>query len=92
MGNVYLTAQKENLKFIFGTEAYWVRDRAESDRTNAHIILLARNIDGVHAINDAISEANYTGFYAVPRLDMELLRMLPPQDVFCDYRMCCVLG
>lgn len=81
-GQCYLTAEKENLKFVFGTEAYWVRDRTESDRTNAHIVVLARNINGVYAINEALSEANCTGFYAVPRLDMEILRTLPPDDVF----------
>ena len=32
-------AQKYNLKFVFGAEAYWVKDRNEKDRTNSHIIM-----------------------------------------------------
>lgn len=35
-------AIKYGLKFIFGTEAYWVKDRHEKDRTNCHIVLLAK--------------------------------------------------
>lgn len=35
-----------DLKFIFGAEAYWVKDRHESDKTNSHIILLAKNEEG----------------------------------------------
>lgn len=35
-------AKKYNLKFVFGAEAYWVKDRAEKDKTNCHIIILAK--------------------------------------------------
>ena len=31
---VYELAKEYNLKFIFGTEAYWVKNRAEKDKTN----------------------------------------------------------
>ena len=41
------TAQKYGLKFIFGTECYWVKNRHEKDNTNAHIILLAKNENGM---------------------------------------------
>ena len=57
--------EKKKLKFVFGAEAYWVKDRLAEypkidkktgkeipnkfvkDRTNCHIILLAKNVDGV---------------------------------------------
>lgn len=39
-------ALKYGLKFIFGTEAYWVLDRHEKDKTNSHIVLLAKNENG----------------------------------------------
>lgn len=75
------TAQQYGLKFVFGAEAYWVKDRTQPDRTNAHIILLAKNQEGMYELNEMLSEANETGFYAVPRVDMELLRKLHPENV-----------
>lgn len=75
-------AQQYNLKFVFGVEAYWVKDRTEPDNTNAHIIILARNRNGMLQINKMLAEANKTGFYGKPRVDMELLRTLHPPDVF----------
>lgn len=78
----YELAKKYNLKFIFGTEAGWVKDRTQPDRSRNHIILLARNENGRRAINNALSEANLTGYYYVPRVDLELLLALPPKDVF----------
>ena len=75
------TAKKYGLKFIFGTEAYWVKDRMEKDRRNNHIILLARTEAGRRAINDVLSEANETGYYFRPRVDLPLLLSLPPNDV-----------
>lgn len=78
----YELAQKYNLKFVFGTEAYWVKDRFEKDRSNCHIILLAKNENGRKAINRVLSEANISGFYYQPRLDIELLLSLPSDDVW----------
>lgn len=75
-------AKKYNLKFVFGTEAYWVKDRKEQDKTNAHIIILAKNENGRRAINRILSDANETGFYYKPRVDLELLLSLPKNDVF----------
>lgn len=75
-------AKKYNLKFVFGAEAYWVKDRTEKDKTNCHIIILAKNENGRRAINEALSEANETGYYFRPRLDLDLLLSLPPNDVF----------
>lgn len=75
-------AKDYNLKYIFGVEAYFVADRALSDDRNAHLILLARNMEGVRSINRALAEANRTGFYRYPRVDIELLSKLSPKDVF----------
>lgn len=74
-------AKQYGLKFVFGAEAYWVKDRFEKDRSNCHIYIGARNEAGRRAINDALSEANITGFYGQPRLDMPLLLSLPADDV-----------
>lgn len=96
-------AQKYNLKFIFGAEAYWVLDRKKEypdlnpngeplfdkngvakthlDKTNAHIILLAKTEKGRRAINSILSTANEDGYYFKPRIDLELLLSLPANDV-----------
>lgn len=67
-------ANKYGLQFVYGVEAYWVKDRTQPDASNGHIIILARNIDGIHQINEMLSSANETGYYRVPRVDMELLK------------------
>lgn len=100
----YELAQKYNLKFVFGAEAYWVKDRqkeyeeidsstgeplknkdgtikAHKDSSNCHILLLAKTEIGRRAINKILSEANETGYYFKPRVDLELLLSLPPDDV-----------
>lgn len=70
-----------NIKFVFGTEAYWVKDRQSDDKSNCHIILLARSDYGRKAINKILSTANKNGYYYRPRIDLELIESLPPDDV-----------
>ena len=74
-------AIKYGLKFVFGTEAYWVKDRHEKDNSNCHIVLLAKNENGRQCINEILSTANEDGYYYRPRVDMELLLSLPPDDI-----------
>lgn len=101
----YELAKKYGLKFVFGAEAYWVKDRLaeypvldkktgepkknkdgtiqkQKDRSNCHIILLAKNENGRRKINDVLSTANEDGYFFRPRLDIELILSLPPEDVF----------
>lgn len=78
----YELAKKYNLKFLFGAEAYWVKDRTEKDRSNCHIYIGAKNENGRQAINDILSEANITGYYVQPRIDISLILSLPSDDVF----------
>lgn len=77
----YELAKKYDLKFIFGAEAYWVKNRFEKDRTNGHIIMLAKNENGRRAINSILSTANEDGYYFRPRVDVELLLSLPADDI-----------
>lgn len=70
-----------NIRWIYGAEAYWVKDRHESDRSNCHIVLLARTDKGRKAINKILSIANKDGYYARPRIDLELIGLLPYDDV-----------
>lgn len=91
-------AKKYRLKFVYGVEAYWVADRKAEyedgvdkktgemkyrrDKANAHIVVLAQNYSGILQINEMLSTANEDGFYGVPRIDLELLLKLNPNDVF----------
>ena len=84
------------LKFVFGVEAYWVKDRKKvftketktgkesevKDMSNCHIVLLAKNEEGRRDINEALSDANIDGYYKQPRLDFELLFKIKPENVF----------
>lgn len=69
------------LKFVFGAEAYWVKDRTEKDRSNCHIFIGAKNENGRQSINEILSEANITGFYSQSRIDIPLIMSLPKDDV-----------
>lgn len=83
-GNYFDTiqlAKQYGLKPLVGAEAYWVKDRTEKDRSNCHIFLGAKNEHGRQALNDVLSEANLTGFYGQPRLDIPLLLSLPKDDL-----------
>ena len=70
------------IKFVFGTEAYWVKDRNSYDSSNCHIILLAKNENGRKKINRAIYESFKTGYYYKNRMDLDILLSLPKDDIF----------
>ena len=71
-------AKEYDLKLRYGTEAYFVPDRFQKDRSNRHIVIVAKNNDGVMQLNDIMTEAHETGFYYRPRIDKELLFSLNP--------------
>lgn len=85
-----LLAEKYGLRWRYVSEAYFVKDRREKDNTNCHIILAAKTAKGVGDLNFALSEANISGFYYRPRMDMELLLSLDPKDVFVT--TACIAG
>lgn len=83
-GNVfeyYDVAKKYGLKLVFGVEFYYVHNRHDKDRTNAHLLILAKTNKGKKELTRMISESNTTGFYYRPRIDKELLFSLDPKDV-----------
>lgn len=98
-------SKRYNLKLIYGTEAYYVHDRISEiqvgvdkdgnpkygrDRSNKHIIIIARNNNGVMQLNDIMSEAHTSGFYYRPRIDDDLLFSLNPNDFIVT--SACVAG
>ncbi|MGL5647023.1 MAG: PHP domain-containing protein [Clostridium sp.] len=84
----YLTAKKHGLKYIHVGEFYFVRDRiveedGKRDNLNTHLILVAKTRRAMEEMNYIMSEANMTGYYYKPRIDLELLRKLPKGEVIC---------
>lgn len=53
----YLLCQKHNIKFIYGVEAY-----VEYENKRYHMIMTAKNKDGMIEINKCINEAVYNNF------------------------------
>ena len=53
----------EDLKFIFGTEAYWLKDRHNKNKGLCHMVILAKNERGRRAINLMLSIANEEDLY-----------------------------
>ena len=91
----YELAKENGLKFLFGTEAYIVKDRTmvvddKKDATNSHIVLLAKNEIGRKGINRILSQANIDGFYYKPRIDLELLFTLDKNSVWVT--SACIAG
>ncbi len=85
----YEIAKEKGLKFLFGVEAYIVKDRlaeidGKRDATNAHIVLLAKNETGRKGINRILSQANIDGYYYKPRIDIGLLLSLDKDSVWAS--------
>lgn len=82
-GNIFEcmnVANEFGLKMVYGVETYYVPDRTAKDRSNKHLIVIARNNDGAMQLNDMLTEAHMTGFYYKPRVDNELLFQLDPRN------------
>lgn len=78
----YDLCQKNNLKMVYGAELYMVKDRKEKDNANYHIIIITKNQDGFYELNEIMSESNRSGFYYKPRIDIELIKRLNPNNFF----------
>ena len=78
----YDLCKKNNLKMVYGAELYMVKDRKEKDNSNYHIIIIAKNQDGFYELNEIMSESNRSGFYYKPRIDIELIKRLNPNNFF----------
>ncbi|MBQ2397781.1 MAG: PHP domain-containing protein [Bacteroidales bacterium] len=83
-------SKKYNLKMHYGTETYFVNDRFDKDRSNRHLIIVAKNNDGAMQLNDIMTEAHSSGFYYKPRIDKELLFSLNPNNFIIT--TACVAG
>ena len=92
----YDLAKQYGLRWRYVAEVYFVKDRLSEDgnglrdRKNCHMILAAKTEKGMYDLNEVISEANISGYYYRPRVDMELLMRLDPKDVFVT--TACIAG
>ncbi len=73
----YGKATAAGIKPILGVEAYITqgdrRDRSHRHPTQ-HIVLLAKNGEGLRNLYHLVSLANFEGFYYKPRIDREILK------------------
>ena len=84
-GNIfeaYTLCQENELKCIYGIEAYYVDDiEDKTSRAMYHLILVAMTENARRHINRIMSVANTTGYYYKPRIDLNLLLSLPGDEV-----------
>jgi len=73
----YLAAKEAGIKPIIGCEVYVAPNsrfsRNVSDKSNYHLILLAKNQVGYRNLIQLVTKAHLEGFYYRPRVDKELL-------------------
>lgn len=86
----YGLCEKEGIQLIYGAELYIVENRFEKDRSNQHIILIAKDKEAFRQLNKIMSESNRTGFYYKNRIDIDLIRQLTPELFYCT--SACVAG
>lgn len=70
------------MKPIAGAEAYFVPDRNPElkDARNFHLVILAKNNEGLRQMNLMFSKANMTGFHGKARVDFDLLSSLDREN------------
>lgn len=72
--------KKEGLNPLFGVETYFAPDRHIKTKdstwgsTPAHLLLLAKNREGLKNINRIVTDSYMEGFYGKPRTDLSVLR------------------
>lgn len=72
--------EKHNVKPIYGTEAYvapkerFLKEKVEGFKPSYHLVLLAKNAEGLKNIFKLSSIGWRDGFYYKPRIDMEMVK------------------
>lgn len=83
-----VASKYDGMKAICGAEFYFCTDRRKDPETNKpldprtlHLLVIARNEDGIKELNYAMSLAYTTGFHYVGRVDFDILRNINPKNV-----------
>lgn len=70
----YEKCMAHNIKPIIGCEFYLTDNRLLKDKARAHIILLAKDYEGLKNLIRLHNKSQEEGFYYKPRIDLELIR------------------
>ncbi len=73
----YMACKEAGIKPIIGCEAYLIPTgsaKGASEKSQAHLVLLARNETGYRNLLYLITKAHLEGFYYKPRIDKKLLK------------------
>ncbi len=72
--------KKEGLNPLFGVETYFALDRIQKHKevwgqhNPSHLLLIAKNAEGLRSINRIVADSYLEGFYGKPRTDWSVLR------------------
>lgn len=88
----YDLCKQMDIKFRYAAEIYWVKDINPElkDNTNCHMVIIARTYKAIRKLNYIISKANVDGYYYRPRVALEDLFTLSPDEVYIT--SACVAG
>ena len=98
-GNIFEVmslCEANDMDYIYGAEMYYAPSYKEDnegkkDKSNNHIIVIAKNNEGFKEINKALSIANIDGFYHKPRINNDILfNLFTPGNVIIT--TACVAG
>ena len=81
---------KHGLRCIYGIEGYIVPDPLEKDNRNYHIVIIPRTNKARKKLNLVTSRASEEGFYYKPRIFIDDLLALNPDDYYLT--TACVAG
>ena len=86
----YDLCKQNNLKFLFGVEAYFTELDNKEDKQNSHLCILAKKAKAFQSINALTSRANKENFYYKPRVALDWILELDEDEVIIT--SACVAG
>lgn len=91
MGDIFearTLCDKYGVRCLAGLEGYIVPNPLEKDKSNYHIIIIPRTDEARKKVNYISSHANIDGYYYKPRLFLDDLLALDPDDIYITTACC----
>lgn len=91
MGDIFearTLCDKYGIRCLAGLEGYIVPNPLEKDKSNYHIIIIPRTDEARKKVNYVSSHANIDGYYYKPRIFIEDLLALDPNDIYLTTACC----
>jgi len=91
MGDIFearTLCDKYGIRCLAGLEGYIVPNPLEKDKSNYHIIIIPRTDKSRKKVNYVSSHANISGYYYKPRIFIQDLLDLDPDDVYITTACC----